>query len=295
MNLRAPLAAAFLAALLPAVAIAAGDFRYGIDSDLAHDSNVSRGLADADTVADRIVTIEGSATRSVLLGPESGLLLRAAARYARYLDLTDLSHFGLAGRAAWRTQRDRSFGSPWYEVAVDGLYLRHADSELRDGFQLSLSGSIGSHLTDRVRVAGGVAFDKRSGGGLGLYDLTGNRLWATLDYRVGLRDVAYARLTRSAGEQVFTAISAASQALLLQSGYTILAADTALADGFGGVATTAYRADATSWNYELGYNLPISRTRTLDFSFGYFVAKTDLGAYQYDGLQARAAYLYRFQ
>ena len=295
MKLRDLLAAALLAGVGSSSAIAADDFRYGLDAEIAHDANVSRGLAEADTVADRVVTAEGSATRSLLLGPQSGLLFRASARYSRYLDLSDLSHLGLAGRIAWRTQRDRSFGSPWYELAVDGLYLRHADSELRDGFQLSLSGSVGSYLTDRVRVAGGVALDKRSGGGVGLYDLSGNRLWATLDYRLRLRDIVYARLTRSAGEQVFTAISAASQALLLQSGYTILAADPALAKGFGGVATTAYRVEATSWNYELGYNLPLSKTRTLDFSLGYFEAKTDLGAYQYDGLQARAAYLYRFQ
>lgn len=295
MNLRVPPAAVLLAGLIPFAATAAEDIRWGLDAELAHDSNVSRGLADADTVADRVLTAEASGTKSLLLGPESGLLFRGAARYSRYLDLADLSRLGLAGRAAWRYQRDRSFGSPWYEVAVDGLYLRHADSELRDGLQFSVSGSVGSYLTDRVRVVGGVSFDKRSGGGLGLYDLSGNRLWATVDYRVRLRDIVYARLTRSAGEQVFSAVSAASQNLLLQAGYTVLAGDAALAKGFGGVVPTAYRVDATSWNYELGYNLPLSRTRTLDFGLGYFAAKTDLGGYQYDGLQARASYLYRFQ
>lgn len=295
MNRIAAIGAALLLAVPLAPAQAAEDIRYGIDAEVTHDTNVPRGLDSADTESDNIASVEGSATRSLLLGPNSGAVFRGAARYSQYVDFKDLSNLALSGRAAWRYQRERSFGAPWYEISGEAQLLRHADSDLRDGTLISLTGSVGRYFTDRVRVSGGVSLDRRSGDDTGLYDLKTNRLWGTFDYRVGVRNTFYARLTRTAGDHVFTAISGASQALLLASGYEVLVGDPALADGFGGAAPTAYRVEATTLLYDLGYNLPLSSRRTLDFSLTHYSSKTDLGGYKYDGTQLRATYLYRFQ
>lgn len=276
-----------LAALAPA--FAAEDWRFGIDAEVTHDTNATRGPGGADSQSDNILSIEGSATRSLLLGPNSGAVFRGLARYSRFTDFSDISNLALGGRAAWRYQRERSFGAPWYELAGEALLLRHADSEVRDGRVISLSGSVGSYLTDRVRISGGVTLDKRSGDDTGLYDLTTNRLWGTFDLRLGARNAFYARLSRVAGDHVFNAADPTWQGLLSLASDRVVA-DPALGPGFLG-----YRVEATTWLYDLGYNMPLPNGHGIDFSLTYYSSKTDIGDYEYDGAQLRATYLYRFQ
>lgn len=270
---------------------AAEGWRYGLSGDVMHDDNATRGLLDG-AKSDNILTLEGSAARSFLLSPQSGALLRAVARYSHFTDIKDISNLALVGRASWRYQPSREFGALWYEVAGQGTYLRHADSELRDGTIVSVDASIGSHLTDRTRVSGGVGFDKRSGGGtVGLYDLSTNRVWGTLDVRIGARNTAYARLTRQAGDHVFSSGSTSGLTAVWED-------DPALRGPLGlGVANT-YRVDATSWIYELGFNYPLSPGQALDFSFARVESKMEEGLLQgnsYSATQLRATWLYRFQ
>ena len=289
MKRTAVLAAALLLTSLLAPVFAADDTRYGLDAEFLHDTNATRGPGGADSQSDNVLGVEGSATRSLLLGPNSGAVFRGAARYARFTDLSDISVLVLGGRAAWRYQRERAFGAPWFELGGEAQWLNHADSELRDGTMFSVTASVGRYLTDRVRLSGGLGLDKRSGDGTGLYDLTTNRLWASFDYRARVRDAFYARLTRVAGDHVFNAASGVNQGLLS------LAADRVIADPALGAGFLGYRVEATTWLYDVGYNLPLQKGRTLDFSLSYYSSETDIGGYKYDGAQLRATYLYRFQ
>jgi hypothetical protein len=289
MKRTAILAAALLLTTPLAPVFAAEDTRYGLDAEFMHDTNATRGPGGADSQSDNVLAVEGSATRSLLLGPNSGAVFRGAARYSRYTDFSDISVLALGGRAAWRYQRDRAFGAPWFELAGEAQLLSHADSDVRDGNLLAFSASIGSYLTDRVRVSGGLGVDKRSGDDTGLYDLSTNRFWGTFDYKVGVRNAFYARLTRVAGDHVFNAGPGPNQGLLSLVSDRIIA-DPALGAGFLG-----YRIEATTWLYDLGYNLPLQKGHTLDFSLTYYSSETDNGGYKYDGAQLRASYLYRFQ
>jgi hypothetical protein len=289
MQRTAAIAAALVLGAPLAPAVAAEDTRFGLDAEVTHDTNATRGPGGADSQSDNILSVEGSATRSMLLGPNSGAVFRGAARYVRFTDFSDISNLALVGRAAWRYQRDRSFGAPWYELAGEAQLLRHADSDLRDGSVISLSGSVGRYLTDRVRISGGLSLDKRSGDDTGLYDLSTNRLWGTFDLRLGARNAFYARLTRLAGDHVFNAATGINQGLLS------LASDRIIADPALGAGFLGYRTEATTWLYDLGYNMPLQNGHGLDFSLTYYSSKTDVGGYKYDGAQLRATYLYRFQ
>ena len=173
-------------------------------------------------------------------------------------------------------------------------WLRHSDSELRDGSIASVTASVGSYLTDRLRLSGGAGAQRRSGDGTGLYDLSTTRLFATLDLRVGLRSTVYGRVSRVAGDHVFSAIDPTSQGYLLAL-YEVLAADPALAGGFGGAAPTAYRLEATTVLFDLGFNYPVRGMHALDVSFTRSDTETDRDARKYDATQVRLAYLYRFQ
>ncbi|HSG76657.1 MAG TPA: hypothetical protein VLA30_11030 [Burkholderiales bacterium] len=274
-----------------APARAAEGWRFGLAGEAVHDDNATRGLLDG-AKSDNIVVLEGSATRSFLLSPSSGALVRASARYSHFADIKDISNLALIGRAAWRYQAGTGFSAPWYELAGQAQLLRHADSELRDGSIVSIDASAGSHLTDRMRVAGGVGFDKRSGGGsVGLYELSTNRIWATLDLRLGARNTAYARLTREAGDHVFSSGSTSGLTAVWED-------DPALREPLGLAVANTYRVDATALIVELGFNYPLSRAQALDFSLVRIDSEMDEGLLQgnsYSATQLRATYLYRFQ
>jgi hypothetical protein len=279
--------------LLAAPVQAADDWRFGLSAEAVHDDNATRGLYDG-KLSDNIAVVGGSATRSWLLSSNSGILFRGAARYSHFTDINDISNLALIGRAAWRYQPRLEFGSPWYELAGQAQVLRHADSELRDGSIVGVEASGGSHITDRTRLSAGLGFDKRSGGGTaGLYDLTTTRVFGTADVRVGTRNTLYARLTHQTGDHVF---SSGSQTGL--SPENIWEDDPALREPLGLPVANAYRVEATTLLYEVGFNYPLSRAGALDFSAARYETKLDEGPYEgnkYSATQLRATYLYRFQ
>jgi len=281
---------AIAAALLLATQCALADStRYGLDADYLYDDNASRGLYGPDRKADNILSLQGSATHSMLLGSRSGVVLRAAASYSHFNTFDDLSNLALTGRAAWRIQPGTEFYSPFFDIAGNLVWLQHADSELRDGTILTLEASAGSHVTDRVRLGGGFALEKRDGGGsAGLYDLATSRFWATLDYRFGVRNTAYARLMQVAGDHVFCSLTPGSALS------PVWELDPALASGLGRAAD-CYRLDAKTLLWDIGLNYPLSGNRALDFALTGYSSKADGSGLKYDGMLLRASYLYRFQ
>ena len=292
---RATAIAAFLLLAAPAAHAAEG-WRYGTSGEIAHDDNATRGLYDADRKGDTTLSVEGSATRSVLLGARSGALFRAAARYSRFATFDDLSNLALSGRAAWRIQPGTAFSSPIFEVAGNLAWLRHADSELRDGTIATLEASVGSHLTDRVRLGAGFGFDRRDGGDPGragevaIYDLDSTRFWVNVDYRFGARNTAYARVTQIEGDQVFNSVTV--------GGLTgAWATDPAFAAELGR-ATDSYRVDSSSTVFDIGVNVALVRAHSLDFLYTSYSSKAKEGTQtgnKYSGSIIRATYLYRFQ
>jgi len=290
------LAAALLLAapLLPAQA--AEGWRFSASGDAAYDDNVTRGLYDADIKGDTLLSVEGAATRSLLLSERSGALFRGAARYTNYTTFSDLSNIALSGRAAWRYQPGRSFSSPIFEVAGALAWLQFADSTLRDGTLGTLEASVASHLTDRVRGSAGFGWDTRNGGDPGrpgevaIYDLSNTRLWVSADWRFGLRNTLYARFTQVSGDQVFNSVTVSG----LSGAW---ATDPALEKELGGTVNS-YRVDASTQVYEIGVNLPLSGPHTLDFSYYGYTSKAEEGPQSgnsYSGAVVRATYLYRFQ
>jgi hypothetical protein len=287
---RATAIAAFLLLAAPAAHAAEG-WRYGLSADVVHDDNATRGLYDG-KLSDDIAVVEGSVTRSLLISSNSGALFRAAVRYSHFMDVKDISNLALIGRAAWRYQPAPGYSAPWYELSGQAQLLRHADSELRDGSIVSFEASAGSHVTDRTRLSAGLGVDNRSGGGsVGLYDLTTTRIFGTADVRIGARNTLYARLTHQTGDHVFS--SGSTQGL---SG--VWEDDPALREPLGLSVANSYRVDATTLSYEVGFNLPLTRTGALDFSVARYDTKIDEGLYEgnkYSATQVRATYLYRFQ
>jgi hypothetical protein len=290
-SFRAGVAACWL--LIPLAGLA-DSTRFGADAELARDSNVTRGPTPDDEKSDTIVSVEGHAARSFLLGARSGIVARGGLRLAEHITFGDLSHLAASARLIYRVQPQPGYTSPWVEAAASAQWLRHRDSDLRDGLIASASLGVGSYLTDRLRASLNAGLEKRTASEGALYDLSQNRVWVTLDYRVGLAATLYGSLTRLAGDQVFNAISATGQGWLAPYA-EVAVPDPALAEEFGGTAPTGYRIEATTFIYEIGLNLPLRGNQALDLSASYFDAEADQGPGTYDGAALRLTYMYRFR
>ncbi|MGH8688805.1 MAG: hypothetical protein ACREVQ_13980 [Burkholderiales bacterium] len=285
----AVLAAALV--LAAPLARAAEGWRFGAQGDAIHDDNATRGIYDG-AKADNLVSVQGDATNSILLSPQSGLVLRGLARYTAYNDITDFSNLALGARAAWRIQPSLGFDAPWYEIAGEVQRLLYPDSDLRDGWLISADASVGAYVTDRMRLSGGFGIDKRSGGGsAGVFDYTQNRLFGNFDLRVGVNTAVYARLTRIGGDQVFSSGSH-------QGGSAVWENDPALQGPLGLATANLYRIDATTMAWELGVNVPFGPGRAFDFGLQRYDSKVNDGLFsgqKYSATVLRASILYRFQ
>ncbi|MEX0960007.1 MAG: hypothetical protein WDZ63_12030 [Burkholderiales bacterium] len=282
--------AAFM--LLAASASHAESTRFGADVELLYDTNVNRAPISSEEQSDTIVSAEGHATRSYLLSYRSGLILRGGVRFTGHTEYSDLSHLSALGRIAYRYQPNPGYTGAWIELAGNAEVRRHSDSDLRDGYLASAAASVGKYFTDRVRLGGGVGYEKRSSDSV-VYDTTNTRYWGTIDYRITPRATLYGSVTLLDGDQVFNTASPTYKGLLATYAKAI-ETDPALAKAFGGTAPLAYRMEAETFIYELGLNVPLKGGQAIDVSASLFDTKADASGQTYDGAMLRAVYMHRF-
>lgn len=288
-----------VACLLPFAAQAeytpmgADSVRLGAHAEWLYDSNINRAGGMDASRAESILTVEGQATRSFLLSYRTGAVVRGALGLTAHTDYTDLSHLFALGRVAYRYQPNPSFTGTWLELAGQAEWRRHQDSRLRDSVLGSVSASLGKHVTDRVRLGGGIGHEIRNSRE-DVYDLRTNRVWATIDYRATLKATVYGSVNYLDGDQVFNTAYGGTQAIAGPLAKA-LAPDPALTQAFNGLVPVAYRFDAETWSYDLGLNYALSGTRALDFSIGYFDAKADQIMQTYDGTILSLMYMQRFR
>ena len=282
-----------MGAALPATGLADAT-RFGIDGEFSHSTNVNRAVLDAEKQEDNALAVEGYAARSFLLGTRSGVVVRGGVRAREFFDFGDLSSLALSGRAAYRFQPSPGFRSPIFELAAGAEAFRHRDSDIRDGYLVSASASIGSHLTDRIRAEAGAGYERRDASEGNVYDLGNAKAWAALDYKLTPAATLYGSATWLDGEQVFTLFNTAGWASTY-SHASAWAPDPAFASAFGGAAPNAYRVDARTTLFELGLNFALTGSQAVDLGVSRFDAKADGGDGRYDGTTYRAGYLYRFR
>lgn len=276
--------------LLAASASHAESTRFGADVELLHDTNVNRAPTSSEEQSDTILSAEGHATRSYLLSYRSGLILRGGVRFTGHTEYSDLSHLAVLGRIAYRYQPNPGYTGAWIELAGSAEARRHSDSGLRDGYLANAAASVGKHVTDRVRLGGGVGYEKRSSDSV-VYDTTNTRYWGTIDYRITPRATLYGSVTLLDGDQVFNTASPTFQGLLATYSKAI-EADPALASG--GAVPLAYRMEAQTRIYELGLNVPLKGGQAIDVSASLFDTKADGSGQTYGGAMLRAVYMHRF-
>jgi hypothetical protein len=216
--------------------------------------------------------------------------VRGGLRLREHREFGDLSNLAALGRVAYRFQPSPGYTGAWIELAGTAEALRYRDSELRDGYALSGSVSVGKYFTDRIRFGAGLGLDEREGKEGALYDLSTTRAWLTLDYRVTPGIIVYGSTTLIQGDHVFTA-----NYLAIPPYADVIVPDPAFADAFGGVPPNAYRMKATTMLFDTGVNIAIRGNQALDFGASWYDSEADQGGGKYDGAIFRIGYLYRFR
>ncbi len=277
--------------LLMACPSYAADTRYGIDAALVYDDNINRGQNGYEK-SDTIVTVEGNVSRSILLSHRSGLILRGGLSYDNFFDFGDLSNLSVFGRAAYRFQPNPGYTGTVLEAAVDAAALQFRDSDIRDGYLYAISGAATKRVTDRIKLGAGLRWTERRADTGDVFDMSFNDLWLTADYRTGTM-TWYGSVSRIDGDHVITTARGSYPGLNANT-YEAFAIDTAYAGAFGSATPWAYRLDATTVAFEVGVNVPLHGSHTLDFSARYFDSDASKSAFTYSGTAVRAMYFYRF-
>jgi hypothetical protein len=268
--------------------------RYGVDAEYDHFENVNRAAIENEKQSDDAIAVEGYAMRSMRLSPRSGLVARGGLRMTQYAEFGDLSQIAVLGRVSYRIQPSPGFSSPWVELKAGVDFLKHSDSEIRDGHILSASASVGKYATDRIRIEGGAGLEQRKASEGEVFQLSNWKAWGALDYKLAPKTTLYGAATLIDGDQAFALVNFGAY----PSTYAYATAsgrDPAFASAFNGVAPWIYRIDARTTVFDLGANIAFTGNHALDFGYSTFDSKAKSGGGRYDGSTLRIGYLYRFR
>lgn len=256
---------------------------FDLELSASHDNNVSRAENSPDIKSDNVLGLDLTGTRSLMLTPNSGILLNGGIQLAEYAHFNALSYLTASIGAAYRFQPVVGYTAPWIELGskLDRLLFR--DSDIRDGTQLEAHASIGKRFTDRIRMQAGLGWDHRWAHEGQVFELVQRRLFASADYKLSQDIALYGNWSRDFGDQVVA--STPEQAL--HDVARAIAADPV----FNG--QNAYRISAIANIYGLGASLSINAANTLDIGVQHFQATGGGGIY--DGTELRASWLYRFK
>lgn len=259
------------------------------DAALGYDDNIGRSEYEQDRQEDFSIELGATISRSIRLNEKSGMALRAGLHLKEQFDYDDLSRISFNAGARYRLQPYPGFTAPWLEVSLDTERLEHRDSEIRDGWIHGFGIGIGKYFTDRLRASIGWHAQKRVAQEGRSYDIS-NQFWkANIDFRLTPKGSLYASAARIFGDQVSSAPQSTLGPNPLQP--TAQTADPALQEN--GISRTAYRFDADTDTFELGYNHALTGSTAIDLSVRYFEADAK-GGHTYHGTSARAGLLYQF-
>ncbi len=239
--------------------------------------------------------LELTLSRSAVIDDNSGWVLRGRLAWERNVSYAALNNLALGVDAIYRVQPVVGFAEPWLELEAGVLQRQYSDSKLRDGAEAHLTALVGQRFTDRLRGRSGVGWSRRWGGDAGVFDLTNQRLFADVGWRVGEDSLLFARWNRSWGDQVFGGDPPLQAGDPVPSWWSdsYAKASAAKLDPIFADDWWAYRTQAIASTLTLGVNLPLSGKAAVSLGVDRTLISARGGS-RYDRTQASLALQYRF-
>lgn len=282
----------FFASALALCAKADSRFDFGAQAYATYDDNVTRAEGDANVLSDELLGALVTGGTRLLLNENIRLRLVAELGGEAYNNYSGLS-FGSAGlRADLQYRASGTFSAPTLALFGRAAYEEY-ESDLRDGYRYALGLSARGDMTDRLAWFTAFTFNKRDASSR-VFDTTDFSLRGNLDYSISRRQTLYSGLEYRMGDIVSTALPS------LQ--YVDLSNNTVVPDdAFTDATRYAYKLDATTWIFTLGYNFALNANHALDVSWRFAYSEPNgVSSYStyrsihYQVNQLSLAYMVRF-
>lgn len=267
-------------------------FDFGAQAYVSHDDNVTRAEGDANVLADEFLGALVTVSTRFRLAPNWRFLIAGQLGGEAYNEYSGLS-FGSAGaRADLQYRSSGAFGAPTFALFGRAAYEEY-ESELRDGYRYAGGLSARGDMTDKIAWFGAFTYNKRDGSSR-VFDTSEFSVRGNLDYAFTPRNTLYTGLEYRMGDIVSTALPS------LQ--YVDISNNTVVPDdAFTDTTRYAYKLDATTWIFTLGYNFALNPNHSLDASWRFAYAEPNsVSSYstyqsiQYKVNQLSLAYMVRF-
>jgi FimV-like protein len=262
-------------------------FRYSYDISYIDDDNVRLAQDNDDIRSDRSVSATVRARGGTSLDSFSILNYGGSATYNKMDTYDKLDNYEVEVNTRYRFALDSGFTAPIYTLGarVGG---RDYDSKMRDATFVELTADMNKWITTTINMTTGVGLqgqESRSD----VFDTSEARIFVNFDTNFSKADLVYTTFTYITGDTV----SSGTPAL----GIVNVADEIEPDDAFGGIDSNqfAYRLDADTLVYTLGYNRVFTPDLSMDLSVRYVDSEAqDDDDINYDRTIFRASLLGRF-
>ena len=216
------------------------------------------------------------------------LILGAKADLEKYSEFEELDNVIFTGSAKYRFSFGSKFSSPTYSLnlSLGGI---DSESEMRSGDIATLSMDMNKWLTTTINMTLRLS-SKKIESQSKVFDTTENQFMLNFDVDLSPRQLVYVTYHFIDGDIVSSATPKLATINVAQA----IEPD----DAFGGLVTNqfAYRIDAQSNVFTLGYNVALGKSLSFDFSYRFIDSEStiDPSNVYYERTMVRASILGRF-
>jgi len=261
--------------------------RYSYDISVAADDNIRLAQNDLDIRSDLLTSATIKAKGGMALDKFSNWSYGARVTYNSFDTFDTLNNIDFDINTRFSFSFTSGFSAPIYSVGVK-LGGSEFDTVMRDSTYISLSADLNKQLTTTINMSTGWRYKQQESKSK-VFDISENRIFVNFDTNFSKKDLVYITLSYIAGDVV----SSATPSVGIINAAEAVEAD----DAFGGIAFNqfAYRLEANTFVFTVGYNRPLTRGLSVDFSAQFVdTQSTEDSAIGYERSILTASLLGRF-
>jgi len=279
---------------LPPAANAVDTSDFSTEAGFRWENNLSLSPASGDKVSDLTTHVNVAGNFGLKNTETDQFILGINAHYDHLSNTGDLSNYGAQLALIYQHNFGANFNAPWLSAGVDGQVIRYKDSDVRDGYIMNTTVTIGRQLNPKVELSGGYRYFLRRSNMNNrtqmeinwqsdeVFDLNRNNIFAHIRYATSETTTIYADINYFDGDV------AASGRTFSNGGDFPRAIDTAFGDDY-----RVWKIDATGYDLMLGVTSKFTNQLSLDTFVAYLSADGESNN-DYDNTIIQAFLTYQF-
>lgn len=265
-----------------------------VEAGYTWDDNLSRARDADDKLSDHVYSLNVGTGTNFPVTDHTRVVVTGFLNGEKHHTYTGLDRYSGGAQGEFQYRTSGEFDAPTFGIFAR-ISLDEHDSQLRTGYRYSVGVSVRQSLTDRIDAFGALARNARNASS-DVFDARDSSARFNLDYSLGRAGALYLGGEYRRGDSVTSAPASLT--------YTGLAHVSVQDDAYGNRQLLAYRYQARTVLWTLGYNLPLGPRDSIDFSWrnarstptsvGTSATYSAGGSSSYSANQYSLAYLMRF-